>query len=422
MKKYLLLTSMIVLSTGIASARTIDFDTSIRWNTLVIKTSLNDVGLFGEYGYHYDVGATYHGILEELLELDSFSCKTAAGVCMKHCNESDLLRNGKGSSGRKCQDICTEFSRALIDNNNKNITYRKIGYANYDGDGMIFSDDKKFYALSDGGSGNYGIYEANSKKKIGTFGDGWYGEDGAYEIVTEIRGTSYDGWVFSLYSSHSLTVEYDEWAYVLGYRTLEQRYASDVAGKLDDVISLAEKVEKHLNDLRYKRIDNLDGVIASDTIKSQEWFQNINQEIYSIEKEIKAFQYATVTYDLYEKGLEYVETNRLDQINKTLRGFESELYHIDLAIDNAKCVRELFKYPKMFKYTTTETKEEAYNTIKHYCPTTGLNALTCSADKCKKMGDDKVKCQIGSLSTTFIFDDICQTEVEEKLGDFFYNF
>ena len=95
MKKHILFAGVAILASTVAIAKTIGFDTPVRWNTLVIQTSLNDVGLFGSYGYHYDVQATYHRILKDLLERDTFSCRTATEVCLTHCNKSDLLRNGR---------------------------------------------------------------------------------------------------------------------------------------------------------------------------------------------------------------------------------------------------------------------------------------------------------------------------------------
>ena len=121
MRKYLLLTSMIVLSTGIASARTIDFDTIVEWNSEVIAKALDKAGFIGSNGALWDVRVTHERILSELVEKQSFSLRDATRVCLDKCNISDLLKNGRGQSGRKCPELCTGFVDALIVENNNNI-------------------------------------------------------------------------------------------------------------------------------------------------------------------------------------------------------------------------------------------------------------------------------------------------------------
>ncbi|MBO7559587.1 MAG: hypothetical protein J6T27_00305 [Alphaproteobacteria bacterium] len=116
MKK--ILTSILVLSTGIAFAKNIDFDTVIKWNSEVISTALTKAGFITSSNAAWDVRKTHERILDELVKKQSFSLRQATQVCLDKCNMSDFLKNGRGQSGKKCPDLCTGFVDALIAENN----------------------------------------------------------------------------------------------------------------------------------------------------------------------------------------------------------------------------------------------------------------------------------------------------------------
>ena len=113
MKKSLLFAGAIFLTSGIAIAKTIDFDTSIKWNSNVVEWALNRT----DFGY-WDVHEYKQGIIAELLKMESFSLRDATRVCLDKCNMSDILKNGLSKSHKKCSGICSDFAKALIDVNN----------------------------------------------------------------------------------------------------------------------------------------------------------------------------------------------------------------------------------------------------------------------------------------------------------------
>ena len=124
MKKSLLFAGAIFLTSGIAIAKTIDFDTSIKWNSNVVERALNKSGFLGASDANWDVRVTHERILAELLKMESFSLRDATRVCLDKCNMSDFLKNGRGASGKKCPELCRVFAEQLINENN--------GYNNLD--------------------------------------------------------------------------------------------------------------------------------------------------------------------------------------------------------------------------------------------------------------------------------------------------
>ena len=118
MKKSLIFAGAIFLTSGIAIAKTIDFDTSIKWNSNVVERALNKSGFLGSSDASWDVRATHERILAELLKMESFSVRDATRVCLNKCNMSDFLKNGRGASGKKCPDLCSSFALQLINENN----------------------------------------------------------------------------------------------------------------------------------------------------------------------------------------------------------------------------------------------------------------------------------------------------------------
>lgn len=118
MKKSLIFAGAIFLTSGIAFAKTIDFDTSIKWNSNVVERALNKSGFLGSSDANWDVRVTHERILAELLKMESFSLRDATRVCLDKCNMSDFLKNGRGASGKKCPGLCHGFAKQLINENN----------------------------------------------------------------------------------------------------------------------------------------------------------------------------------------------------------------------------------------------------------------------------------------------------------------
>ncbi len=166
MKKSLLFAGAIFLTSGLAIAKTIDFDTSIKWNSSVVEQALNKSGFLGSSDANWDVRVTHERILAELLKMESFSVRDATRVCLDKCNMSDFLKNGRGASGKKCQELCSGFADALVSVNNE---YTKTGAIALDDSGMnirqndgthkVFSSDKQFYALVDSNVSSWNLTE-----------------------------------------------------------------------------------------------------------------------------------------------------------------------------------------------------------------------------------------------------------------------
>lgn len=150
MKKSLIFAGAIFLTSGLAIAKTIDFDTSIKWNSNVVELALNKSGFLGSYDANWDVRVTHDRILAELLKMESFSVRDATRVCLDKCNMSDFLKKGRGASGKKCPELCSGFGNALVSVNNE---YTKTGAIALDDSGLntrqndgthkVFSSDKQ---------------------------------------------------------------------------------------------------------------------------------------------------------------------------------------------------------------------------------------------------------------------------------------
>ncbi|MBO7066748.1 MAG: hypothetical protein J6W40_03950 [Alphaproteobacteria bacterium] len=155
MKKNLLVASVVLLSTGIAFAKPIDFNTIITWNSDVISQALTRAGFLGTSGAAWDVRVTHERILDALVKKHSFSLRDATQVCMDKCNLSDFLKNGRGKSGKKCPDLCSGFADALIAVNNE---YAQTGGVSANSNGLVtrfanrtykvYSRDRRYYAMT----------------------------------------------------------------------------------------------------------------------------------------------------------------------------------------------------------------------------------------------------------------------------------
>ncbi|MBQ8293933.1 MAG: hypothetical protein IJX89_00925 [Alphaproteobacteria bacterium] len=118
MKKSLIFAGAIFFTSGIAIAKTIGFNTPIKWNSKVIEEALKVTG----FKPKSSVGPVYNRILKALLELDTFSARQAVEVCMEECNKSKMLKEGQGNSGKKCPQLCEEFASSLVIANNTLLT------------------------------------------------------------------------------------------------------------------------------------------------------------------------------------------------------------------------------------------------------------------------------------------------------------
>ena len=121
MKKSLFVFGVISVASVAAVAKTIDLDTQIKWNSGVVETALTKSGFIASSNANWDVRVTSERILAELLKRETFSVRDATAVCLDKCNMSDFLKNGRGQSGKKCPELCTDFADALVTVNNESI-------------------------------------------------------------------------------------------------------------------------------------------------------------------------------------------------------------------------------------------------------------------------------------------------------------
>ncbi|MDE5615835.1 MAG: hypothetical protein K2I81_03320 [Alphaproteobacteria bacterium] len=151
MKKTLLIAGMIAAPISMAVAKTINFDTPVEWNSKVVEQALNKAGFIGGSGANWDVRVTHDRILTELLNRKSFSLKDATQVCLNKCNMSDFLKNGRGSSGKKCPELCKGFTDSLTSVNNslKNAAKSTGSLEKKQSNGIvkIWTKDKKYYSV-----------------------------------------------------------------------------------------------------------------------------------------------------------------------------------------------------------------------------------------------------------------------------------
>ena len=84
-------------------AITITVDTQLKWNSKVIESAALECRL----GSSLTFGDAYYGILDDLLERDTFSCNDAARVCKSKCSEENF-------DDSFCKDLCIKFVYALV--------------------------------------------------------------------------------------------------------------------------------------------------------------------------------------------------------------------------------------------------------------------------------------------------------------------
>lgn len=124
MKKTLLIAGMIAAPISVVMAKNIGFDTRVSWNSNVISKALNQSGFSGASDAMWDVRITHKRILEELVKNRKavFSLRDAGQVCLDKCSLSNILKEGKGKSGKKCSALCDEFTKTILVENNKQTT------------------------------------------------------------------------------------------------------------------------------------------------------------------------------------------------------------------------------------------------------------------------------------------------------------
>lgn len=110
MKKSLIFAGAIFLTSNIAFAKTIDFDTPITWNSNVVESALDSSG--------FEETILIKGpILLELLKKESFSVYDATRVCLEKCELSNDLKEIR----EKCPKLCYRFAWLLINENNRRV-------------------------------------------------------------------------------------------------------------------------------------------------------------------------------------------------------------------------------------------------------------------------------------------------------------
>lgn len=442
MKKKLLLTSVALLSTGIAFAKNVDFDTVIKWNSEVISAALTKAGFIATSNAAFDVRKTHERILNELVKKQSFSLRQATQVCLDKCNMSDMLKNGRGQSGKKCPELCTGFVDALISVNNeftktKNITAGNEGLVVKQADGTlkIYSADKKYYAICSHGSqvqslakkysnickydseyvaiNDAGVvFETKANKPIALLGM-YYG-DGP-EIINICSVTEYDQINFRLTGdcneSDGLIVEN---TYLENFRKIEASI-QEAINKCHSVNLLGQTlIDKYVNEREYRT-----------------FYEETMQEVQICKNKIAEWKSMGFTENSWNRSRELNEIYwRFDVIvTGVLTADISQLETgLQKQIDKIKQ-----KNGKTFDYSYLQfrTPEEAFKDAKsvisndlekyrNYGRFIDTNKIKCSG-KCNHIPgtNDTVTCTIGDVTYKVIYDDICQTKLENALGNFF---
>ena len=202
MKKSLFFTGAIILTSNFAIAKTIGFDTPVKWNSDVIEQALNNSGFIGSSDAMWDVRVTHERILAELLKMNSFSVRDATRVCLDKCNMSDFLRNGRGQSGKKCPELCSGFGNTLVNSNNEYVQTGMSGTelnsndaaalysARVEKNGNCLPDVETFYST-------VSIYQkADCRKKARKFA-----QQHACKLYSYQENTFNEGWETSMQQS-----------------------------------------------------------------------------------------------------------------------------------------------------------------------------------------------------------------------------
>lgn len=442
MKKSLLFAGAIFLTSGLAIAKTIDFDTSIKWNSNVVERALNKSGFLGSSDANWDVRVTHERILAELLKMESFSLRDATRVCLDKCNMSDFLKNGRGASGKKCPELCSGFADALVSVNNE---YTKTGAITLDDKGLVselkdgttkvFSSDKQFYAVVDHTDYDKetGPTITSKYSHICEFEEPRYAFGAAvvYEAKTNkpvallgLEGEGGLSWSFVLcalgkYVTFDFNVGEGGYHGDLPQLTVHDDYAPVFYRVKEDV----SKIKSMLNTVPYISPNTVTAYLDAG------WFNRHSQMINQAKEAVSKWYSNRFTETSWEK---YAELNEVSELAyKAARGVGWNLkYSIEQLNAGIECIDRLKQFDGKTDDSTsidTETPTEAYEIVKDrltkWCDV-GIDKskIKCSGDCARGISsigkDDTVTCTIGDITYSVVFDDICQSKVEEFFSNF----
>lgn len=447
MKKSLLFAGAIFLTSGIAIAKTIDFDTSIKWNSNVVELALNKSGFLGSYDAYRDVRVTHERILAELLKMESFSVRDATRVCLDKCNMSDFLKNGRGASGKKCPDLCSGFADMLVSVNNEYTKTGNLGTSENglvirqaDGTLKIYSHDKKYYAIcAEKDSGEkaiqkysnictldneqtkwyeeyfekYGrdgynlfmgvVFESQTNKPIAKLGEYLYEGGGVYKVCGIGKYDTFEFGLSAGCTEHGwLQVgdEYAEWLEVVSENISQRRQFLLTVNIIYEPSS--PEVIKYLNETAYNKT-----------------YKGIKE---LVETSVEEWDNSTFTKDSYDKLTQLEDFAERYDIHKYGGDFKAHRYNINDFNTAIEKIKSLNGQTIEFRRKTFDNPQEAYNWAKQDIDKRADHGLDTSkiqcTGNCKKLGDDTVVCTIGDVSINYVFDDICQSKVEEFFSDF----
>lgn len=442
MKKSLIFAGAIFLTSGIAIAKTIDFDTSIKWNSNVVERALNKSGFLGSSDANWDVRVTHERILAELLKMESFSVRDATRVCLDKCNISDFLKNGRGASGKKCPELCSGFADMLVSVNNE---YTKTGaislsdnglvFVQKDGTTKVFSSDKQFYALVEYTQydkekgptitskyshicefeepyfafGAAVVYEAKTNKPVALLG--LEGEDGlswSFGLCALGKYVTFDFNVGGHYEEPPQLTVYD------GY-----------TGTFNRVKEAVPKLKSMLNTVPYISPNAVTAYLDAD------WFNRHIQTINQAKEVVSKWNPNHFTETSWEKYAELDEILGLvlEVTSVGTRSSSSLEYSIEQLNAANECIDRLKKLDgitedltQLSKNTPAEAHQFVKANLSAMCVGIDESKIKCSGD-CKRginsVGkDDVVTCTIGDVTYSAIFDDICQSRIERAFDIF----
>lgn len=430
MKKTLLIAGMIAAPLSTAVAKIINFDTPVEWNSKVIEQALNKAGFIKDGGANWDVRVTHDRILQDLLKRKSFSLKDATQVCLNKCNMSDFLKNGRGASGKKCPELCEEFTKALQSVNN---TFKSTGAVPIGNDGLVekrgngmtkmYSKDKQFYML----------YSGDNSEEPWVTSKGTAGLS-QYKNICKSGNESVDGVVFDAKSNKPIA--------------LMTWWGEDCALALQEICKISDSAYVHLRDFM-----GVFGSCCSDDCRPQYLdytnYRKFNQEIYAEYKNgakklrqalasVPTLSAATKKYtneaNSYEKQINEARDllNRYDRIRSVdentdlddMYNMESKAKNIEYISKNIEnlneCVADLVQMNgQTIDYSNIQTKtdEKAYEVARRRMNTCDKGRMVYADWKskitCKTIyysslpgKDDKIQCTYKDITVTFIFDDI----------------
>ncbi len=451
MKKSLIFAGAIFLTSGIAIAKTIDFDTSIKWNSNVVERALNKSGFLGSSDANWDVRVTHERILAELLKMESFSVRDATRVCLDKCNMSDFLKNGRGASGKKCPELCSGFADALVSVNNE---YTKTGAITLDDKGFvselkdgtikIFSSDKKFYALVE-----YTQYDKEKGPTITSkyshiceFEEPYFAFGAAVVYETQnnkpvallgVEGEGGATWTFPICAvgKYENQGEYGMFSVLFNSALsgdgmpYELRVTNNYLYNLNRVKETIPKLKSMLNTVPYISPNAVTAYLDAD------WFNRHSQTINQAKEVVSKWNLNHFTETSWEKYAELDEILGLvlEVTSVGTRGSSSLEYSIEQLNAANECIDRLKQLDgitedltQLSKNTPAEAHQFVKANLTAMCVGIDESKIKCSGD-CKRgissVGkDDVVTCTIGDVTYSAIFDDICQSRIERAFDIF----